>query len=88
MKSHYEVLGVKQNATAEEIGKAFRALLRQLHPDMGGKGGKELEAVVEAHKVLSDPVRRKKYNDSLSPVLWEKPKGVIIDLGGGWEFFE
>lgn len=57
----YEVLGVDQEATQEQIKKAFRKLVVKHHPDKGGDAEKfkELNA---AYEVLSDPEKREIYD--------------------------
>lgn len=64
-KDYYKVLGVAKTATPEEIKRAYRKLALKLHPDKT-KGDKVAEEqfkdVNEANEVLSDPVKRKKYD--------------------------
>jgi molecular chaperone DnaJ len=64
-KDYYELLGVKKSASAEDIRKAFRKLARKYHPDVnpGDKAAEEkFKAVSEANDVLSDPKKRKIYD--------------------------
>ncbi len=64
-KDYYEILGVKKSASAEEIRKAFRKLARKYHPDVnpGDKAAEEkFKAMSEANDVLSDPKKRKIYD--------------------------
>jgi molecular chaperone DnaJ len=64
-KDYYGILGVKKNASTEEIRKAFRKLARKYHPDVnpGDKNAEEkFKQISEAHDVLSDPKKRKIYD--------------------------
>jgi DnaJ-class molecular chaperone len=68
-RDYYEVLGVPRTATGEEIRKQYRKLARKHHPDVN-RNDKEAEdrfkEVNEAYQVLSDPEKRRKY-DELGP---------------------
>jgi curved DNA-binding protein len=62
---YYEVLGVNKNATEEEIKKAYRKLARKYHPDLNPKdkeANRKFQQINEANEVLSDPEKRKKYD--------------------------
>jgi len=64
-KDYYAALGVARGASAAEIKKAFRTLARKYHPDTAADtAGAEdkFKEVNEAHEVLSDPEKRKKYD--------------------------
>lgn len=64
-RDYYEVLGVKKDATAEEIKKAYRKITKENHPDLhpGDKACEErFKEANEAYEVLSDEEKRKKYD--------------------------
>ena len=64
-RDYYEILGVKRDASADELKKAFRQLARKYHPDLN-KGSKEAEEkfkeINEAYQVLSDPQKKAQYD--------------------------
>ncbi len=106
-QDYYSTLGVSREATPEEIKKAFRRLARQHHPDTAKdkKAAEEkFKEINEAHEVLSDPEKRRKYdqlgarwNEAGPPPEWSGeqwqsagPEGQEFHFGGtGFsDFFE
>ncbi len=66
-RDYYQVLGIARTASADDIKKAYRRLARQVHPDLhsGAKKAemeKKFKELNEAQEVLSDPEKRKKYD--------------------------
>jgi DnaJ-class molecular chaperone len=64
-RDYYETLGVARDASATEIKRAFRALARELHPDVNDHdpdAEDKFKAAAEAYEVLSDPERRATYD--------------------------
>ena len=62
---YYKILGIDKNASAEEIKKAYRKLARTMHPDLNPNDAgaqKKFQEINEANEVLSDPEKRKKYD--------------------------
>src|SRR5438094_10660688 len=65
-KDYYESLGVPRTAGEAEIKKAFRKLAREHHPDVAKdkkKAEEKFKEINEAYEVLSDPAKRKKYDE-------------------------
>jgi molecular chaperone DnaJ len=91
-KDYYGILGVKKTASAEDIRKAFRKLARKYHPDVnpGDKTAEEkFKAISEANDVLSDPKKRKIYDqlgfysDNIDPAAAEAyARGGPTGAGG------
>ena len=84
-KDYYKTLDVPRTASADELKTAFRKLARRYHPDVAKgadkkKAEEKFKEINEAYEVLSDPEKRKRY-DELGP-NWENPAGA----GGGNPF--
>lgn len=62
---YYKLLGLDKNASAQEIKKAYRKLARKHHPDLNPndqEAQNKFQQINEAHEVLSDPEKKKKYD--------------------------
>jgi curved DNA-binding protein len=85
-KDYYKILGVEKDATTEEIKKAYRKLAMKYHPDRNpdNKSAEEkFKEITEANEVLSDPEKRKKY-DQLG-MNWKQYQNA--GTGGMNDFF-
>jgi curved DNA-binding protein len=84
-KDYYAILGVSKTATSEELKQAFRKSARKYHPDVN-PNNKQAEAkfkeVNEAYEVLSDPDKRKKY-DQYGQYWKQVGEGVPHGAGAG-----
>ena len=92
-KDYYEILGVKKSASADDIRKAFKKLARKYHPDVnpGDKSAEEkFKTLSEANEVLSDPKKRKIYDqvgfysDNIDPATAEAYARAGQSGGGGF----
>jgi curved DNA-binding protein len=62
---YYKILEIEKNATVDDIKKAYRKLARKFHPDLNPsdkEAHKKFQQINEANEVLSDPEKRKKYD--------------------------
>jgi curved DNA-binding protein CbpA len=91
-KDYYGVLGVKKTASSEEIRKAFRKLARKYHPDVNPndkKSEEKFKEISEANDVLSEPKKRKMYDqlgfysDNIDPATAEAYAPVARVLAQG-----
>lgn len=81
-KDYYDILGVKRDASADDIKKAFRRLARKHHPDTGGSEDKFKE-LNEAYEVLSDAEKRAQYDQYGQYFSGNQPPGAGWPGGAG-----
>jgi molecular chaperone DnaJ len=80
-KSLYESLGVSKNASQDEIKKAYRKLVREVHPDTSPGNEERFKEVQSAYDVLSDPEKRKRYDTIGQTNGRAAPGGTTFDFG-------
>ena len=68
MQTYYEILGVSETVTQDEIRKAFKIMIRKWHPDMnpGNDSVRMTQLLNEAYSVLSDDSKRRQYDSKLA----------------------
>ena len=70
MKRYYSILGIDPNSTPESIRTAYRKLAKSAHPDIGGDP-LDFRDISDAYEILSDPVRRKEYDDQVAALPFD-----------------
>lgn len=83
MKDYYQILGVKRDASPEEIKKAYHRLAHKYHPDKGGDE-KKFKEINEAYQVLSDKEKRAQYDRFGRVFERGEPGGAGFDFGDFW----
>ncbi|MGZ3846721.1 MAG: DnaJ C-terminal domain-containing protein [Flavisolibacter sp.] len=96
---YYKILGLGKSASAEDVKKAYRKLARKYHPDVNPnnkEAHKKFQEINEANEVLSDPEKRKKYDqygkdwkhaEEFEKARQQQQRQRAYSGGGGEEFF-
>jgi len=88
MQNHFRILGVKTNASDEDIKKAYRRLANKYHPDkLHGlsedeqqRAATQLQQVKTAYEVLSDPKQRSAFLKDFNNVIVNDPAAAMREL--------
>ena len=91
--SHYETLGLPQNASKEEIKKAYRQLSMKYHPDRNfgnAEMSKKTQSLNEAYEILGDEEKRRQYDNhehGLMDIPVQDIFNALFGMGGGGHGF-
>jgi molecular chaperone DnaJ len=77
MKNYYEILGIEENASQDEIKKRYRQLSKEFHPDINPDGAERFKEIAEAYEHLGDEQKRQQYNN--------QKNNPFAGAGGGFE---
>lgn len=77
-RDYYRVLGVKEDASKDDVNRAYRSEARKRHPD-GGGSDEEMKSLNEAHDILSDPETRRAYDAERRPRRAAYPSPMAFD---------
>lgn len=87
MKNYFEILGVSESASDDEIKKAYRKLSKQYHPDVNPEGAEKFKEIAEAYDILSNPDKRANHlNAQNNPFAGSQFEEFFKDMfqnGGG-----
>lgn len=82
MENLYNILGVAPNASNDEIKKIYRSLAMRYHPDRNDAPGADVrfKSITKAYEILSDPVKRDEYNQSVNHRIILDPEAEAYEL--------
>ena len=83
MENYYDILGVAQNATEDEIKKAYRKKSKEFHPDVNPNGEETFKKINEAYGVLSDPDKKHNYDNGGSQGFSFDPWDILNRMRNG-----
>ena len=84
-KDYYKILGIDKNASADDVKKAFKKAAMQHHPDRPGGNEAKFKEINEAHQVLGDAEKRKRY-DQFGSDFEQQGGGGGFSSAGGFDF--
>ncbi|MBU1029270.1 DnaJ domain-containing protein, partial [Patescibacteria group bacterium] len=85
IKDYYEILGVKKDASQEEIKRAFRKLAHQHHPDKAGGDAEKFKEINKAYQTIGDEKKRAQY-DQFGHSTYEQMGGMGGSNASGFGF--
>ncbi len=87
-RDYYAILGIRRDASADEVKKAYRRLARELHPDVNPdpETQERFKEITQAYEVLSDPKKREMYDLGADPFATAAGAGAGAGFGAGFPF--
>src|SRR3990167_5598525 len=85
-KDYYNILGIGKSASPEEIKRAFRELAHKHHPDKAGGNEQQFKEINEAYQVLSNPEKRKQYDQYGQTFEQAQSQGGFAGFNGFRDF--
>jgi molecular chaperone DnaJ len=87
-RDYYAILGIRRDASADEVKKAYRRLARELHPDVNPdpETQERFKEITQAYEVLSDPKKREMYDLGADPFAAGAGAGAGAGFGAGFPF--
>jgi molecular chaperone DnaJ len=87
-RDYYAILGIRRDASADEVKKAYRRLARELHPDVNPdpETQERFKEITQAYEVLSDPKKREMYDLGADPFATAAGPGAGAGFGAGFPF--
>lgn len=81
-KNYHHILGVSVESDLAEIKRAYRRLAKKYHPDKNRRknGSKRFAQIVEAYRILSDPLKRESYEQESGNAICDDPRAFLADF--------